>query len=517
MDVELEKIYKKRVKPKHLSSFGQFFTPRLIARFMCRWVAQGNIQKIYDPAFGLGSFYFASQALSESIKFSGMEVDKVIYDFINTNISANGDMLKVEHSSYFDNWGMKHKAIVCNPPYMRFQNFKDRDKVALNFKKHLGAQLVGYTNTASAFLFKSLSELKNGGRLAYIMPLEFLNTGYGSIIKSYLIKLNQLKALIRIIPEKDIFPNVTTSIGIILVHKNNKNDGVKFCSISRISELGKVLSQKKTYNVSVSKLDPNEKWLKYFKGKAAPKFKEKNLLPLSSYGSFKRGIATGANSFFSLSLSQSKKLKIPLSVLKYCITKSSQISSSILNNRVISHLEKKDSKVFILDANGRLNNKEIRKYINCGEERKIHLRYLTKNRTPWYKLEKRTPAPILFGVFSRNKFKIIRNYSSALNLTCYHGFYPNIFGEKYVDMLFLFFQSKTAVHILKENSRVYGDNLIKFEPGDLNKSLTPSFEWFDSHKDSFWKNEMKFYKSNNILSKKAEYLFRSLLDGKKSV
>ncbi len=67
-------------------------------------------------------------------------------------------------------------------------------------------------------------------------------------------------------------------------------------------------------------------------------------------------------------------------------------------------------------------------YIKEGEKLGYHGRYLTKTRNTWYKIEKRKPAPILFGVFSRGRLKVIRNFTTAINFTCFHSFYPNKFG-----------------------------------------------------------------------------------------
>ena len=509
MTVELENTYKNQTDTSHLASFGQFFTPFEVAVFMCRWVMQENsIQKIYDPAFGLGSFYFAAKSLSENIKFSGMEVDSRIYDFFYQNLS-NQDSVTINCNSYFRDWGQKYGAIVCNPPYMRFQKFKDRKKVFSDFERKLDVKLVGYTNIASAFLIKSLSELKCNGRLAYIMPLEFLNTGYGRLVKYCLLKSCKLKVFIQIVPEKEIFPEVTTSIGIILVHNNNEDDFVKFYSISNTKNLKGILSTKPNYSISSSRLNPNRKWMMFFK-KETLELDHKKLLPLSYYGAFTRGIATGANSFFSLPLSRCKQLGLPRTVLKYCIAKSTQIRSSILTRNHIQQLEKRDANIFILDVK-KVYNEKIKKYILYGEKEEFHLRYLTRNREPWYRIEERQPAPILFGVFSRNTFKIVRNYSTALNLTCYHGFYPNIFGQSFIDMLFLYFHSKSGFMILEKNARVYGDNLKKFEPNDLNELLVPHPNWFSCYTDEYWNNEMNFFKSNNTLSDNTQSLFNSLM------
>ena len=510
MNLELENIYKEQTETDHLSNFGQFFTPFEVAVFMCRWVMQeNNNNKIYDPAFGLGSFYFAAKSLSENIKFSGMEIDNKIYNFFNQNFSDQNS-IRIDCNSYFKSWGKKYTAIVCNPPYMRFQKFKDRKKVFSDFEKNLNVKLIGYTNIASAFLIKSLSELKYNGRLAYIMPLEFLNTGYGKLVKQYLLKSNKLKAFIQIIPEKEIFPDVTTSIGIILAHNNKKDDGVKFYSISNTKNLTGVLLKKPRYSIRASQLNPYNKWMSFFK-KETLKLDQKNLLPLSYYGAFTRGIATGANSFFSLSLSKYKKLGLPRSALKYCITKSAQVRSNILTKDDIQHLEKKDTNIFILDINNKTYSKEIKKYILYGEKKGLHLRYLTSKRNPWYKVEKRQPAPILFGVFSRDTFKIIRNYSSALNLTCYHGFYPNLFGQTFIDRLFLYFHSKACHKALQKNTRVYGDNLKKFEPNDLNELLVPHPNWFSQNTDKYWDKEMSFFKLKGILSYDVESLFNALI------
>ena len=118
-------------------------------------------------------------------------------------------------------------------------------------------------------------------------------------------------------------------------------------------------------------------------------------------------------------------------------------------------------------------------YIRSGEQRGYNTRFLTKNRNPWYKTERREPAPLLLGVFSRGDYKIIRNRSEVLNLTCFHGFRPNIFGMAYLDHLFLYLASSSGRDIISLSVRRYGDALDKFEPNDLNNALVPSQQVFD--------------------------------------
>ena len=173
--------------------------------------------------------------------------------------------------------------IVCNPPYMRFQKFTNRDLVFEKFERELGIRLSGYTNTASAFLLKSLSELKPNGRLAYVMPLEFLNTGYGAIVKERLIAGSHLAAMISLDCEKDVFPDAITSAGIILYDSARTYPTVAFHSVQSIDALQSALECEPIARIPYQALDPAAKWLPYFERNSI--IPNKTLtVPLAHYG-----------------------------------------------------------------------------------------------------------------------------------------------------------------------------------------------------------------------------------------
>ena len=53
---------------------------------------------------------------------------------------------------------------------------------------NLKCKLNGFTNLYTLFLLKSIHQLRKNGRCAYIIPSEFLNSDYGKLVKTYLIK-----------------------------------------------------------------------------------------------------------------------------------------------------------------------------------------------------------------------------------------------------------------------------------------------------------------------------------------
>lgn len=468
--------YLETVGDTHRKATGQFFTLPVVANFMVRWVLQSGVVGIHDPGFGLGSFLDATPKESHET-FTGSEIDPKILDYWKTRASSGPTRVLVRQEDYLLSWGRKYGNIVCNPPYMRFQKFLNRKIVFQEFEKRLNIRLPGYINTASAFLLKSLGELQPRGRLAYIMPLEFLNTGYGKMVKRKLIADSHLKAIISLDCERDVFPDATTSVGIILYDSAQKFSSAKFFKAKSVEALDTILDSRPTAEVLHSQITPEDNWLLYFDDNPIA-FDRGKTVALAHYGRFSRGIATGANKFFVLKPSRVKELGLTASEVLPSITRSVQVSRHFFTGADYDELVKRDERVLLFNANGQISD-NASTYIRYGELKGFNQGFITKRRTPWYKMEKRNPSPLWLGVFSRGGYKVVRNKASVVNLTCFHGFQPNIWGRQYIDHLFLYLQSATGREITSLSMRRYGDALDKFEPNDLNKAPVPTTQFFD--------------------------------------
>ena len=494
--------YYKTVTTEHIKSLGQFYTPEPIAKFMINWVCEPQIRILYDPAFGLGAFYSAAVDNGFNGNFVANEIDSVSCRYAKENLRGNAPLL-LRNRDYFSVWSDKNSydAVVCNPPYLRFQNVKDRSKIFPALGYLTGKKISGYTNMASAFLLKSVSELKEGGRLAYIMPLEFLNAGYGTVVKEYLLREGTINNIIQIQDEKGAFDSVVTTVCILLFTKSKVSNKVTFSKIENVRDMNIELCSE----VSVWEIQPSEKWQKYF-NKNFDKisvFKCEGFVPLSMYGKFKRGIATGANEFFTLTYADIEKIGLKKAEYIHCITRSNQIKMPFFTDEMLGKLEKENYKVFLLHLNEEQLSCAAREYVTYGETKGYNNRYLTKNRHPWFSVESRKPSPILLGVFSRNNYKIIRNYTNATNLTCYHGF---VFHDesmlKIVDHLFIYLKSELAKKEFLSNRRTYGNNLVKFEPNDLEKILVPNIEQFLLMDDEFIREQLDYIEHHDCLNEK---------------
>jgi len=63
---------------------------------------------IYDPAFGLGSFYFAARELNPTIAFSGNDADDKILNFFTAHADRDSQLL-LTHQDYLLSWGQRHQ------------------------------------------------------------------------------------------------------------------------------------------------------------------------------------------------------------------------------------------------------------------------------------------------------------------------------------------------------------------------------------------------------------------------
>ncbi len=499
--------YLQKVGEQHRKQFGQFFTHQDVANFMVAWVLGSGHTSLYDPGFGLGAFY-APVSNDRRVDFSASEIDPVVLGFWEQSTGRDDSFVTKE--DYLLSWGKRHTAIVCNPPYMRFQKFLNRDAVFCAFAENTGLRLSGYTNIASAFLLKSLTELDDNGRLAYIMPLEFLNTGYGKLVKSKLIESGHLAAIIELDCERDIFPDAITSAGIILYDASAYYPAVDFYSLASIDSLSDVFNRPPVTRVPLAELSPGSKWLPYF---AAIDYQVSfdNLISLPRYGRFSRGIATGANEFFTLRPSTAQRMRLDHSECLPCLTRSSQVQQAIFSPADYDRLMQRDAPVLLFSV-GPNHSSAAEEYIRLGESNGYHQRFLTRNRVPWYRTEIRRPAPLLIGVFSRGGYKVVRNTSNAVNLTCFHGFQPNCCGQHYLDHLFLYFASRPGRTVMSLSARKYGAALAKFEPNDLNSAYVPGPDAFDKLRPAEVKRAISYIKETGCVPDYIDAFFGELVN-----
>lgn len=495
-----EKEYIQKIDLAHRKKYAQFFTPEFIADFMANWILEGQEEDkidILEPAFGLGIFSRALVALNKNVHVDGYDIDDVIFQFAIQNQKSLNYNITLNNENYItSSWTKQYDGIICNPPYLKFHDYDNASLVPLVNEK-LSTHLNGFTNIYTLFLLKSISQLREGGRLAYIIPSEFLNSDYGVEVKRVLLESGTLRHVIVVDFTQCAFEDALTTACILLCEKKTDNRQVLFSNISNAKEIASAFRNGIPFYLK--DLDPTIKWKTYYENMQASKYS--HLVPFSTFAKVSRGIATGANSYFTFKVSKKDLYNLPAECFRPCICHAVDVPNMVFTKENFEELSQADKTVYLFNGCAVENNKQVNDYIQLGVESHFDMRHLTANRKPWYALENRKPSPIWVSVFNRNGLRFVRNKAQVYNLTTFHCIY-NI-GKIDTDILFAYLVTDMAKEIFLDNSRQYGNGLIKFEPNDLNKGMVVDFRCLSDNEQQFVLKASKNISSGGDIQKKS--------------
>ena len=186
----------------HKESFGQYFTPYSIAKFMSSLfpVTDKKI-KLLDPGAGIGtlSCSFMERMLTEKwntpdIHISAYDIDKNVYNTLNKNIASTSSAFKksdyeiisedfLEKTSFEYTWKINetYTHVIMNPPYK---------KILTNSKERQSARAFGLetVNLYSAFMGAAISLTEDNGYIVAIVPRSFCNGVYYKPFREFILK-----------------------------------------------------------------------------------------------------------------------------------------------------------------------------------------------------------------------------------------------------------------------------------------------------------------------------------------
>ena len=462
----LENEYVKKVNLEHRKKYAQFFTPEAISDFMASWVLDGRLDgviEILEPAYGLGIFSRSLSKINSEIHVDGYDIDKTIFAYAKDNLKESECNIHLVNDNYLtSSWSKQYDGIICNPPYLKFHDYDNTTLIPM-VNKTMNVRLSGFTNIYSLFILKSIYQLKEGGRMAYIIPSEFLNSDYGVEVKKTLLYTGVLRHIVIVDFNKCAFDDALTTACILLCQKQKNTNDIRFSSINSIEQLSSVLNNYSSY--SAKELDPGIKWKQYYEVTQSSKYY--HLVPFSTFAKVSRGIATGANDYFTFKVSKIDKFNIPEDCFLPCICHSTDVKNQIFTIEDFGQIASENKTVYLFNGCHNENEPHVKEYLSRGIELKVDKKYLTASRKPWYAIENRKPSPIWVSVFNRHGLRFIRNKAGVKNLTTFHCVYSK--GVVDTDVLFAYLVTDMAKEIFLDNSRQYGNGLTKFEPNDLNK------------------------------------------------
>ena len=465
---------------------GGYYTPEPVADFLMRWVLKNNPKNILEPSCGDGVFIRAlTNKLKRKIEFIGVELLKEEADKARDFAAKNNKIDAKIHNEDFLEFslkilesGRKYDSIVGNPPYIRYQYLekKDQELSELHFRRN-NLKFTKHTNAWVPFIIASIGLLKEGGRLAMVVPSEILHVLHATSLRHFLI--DKCAKILLVDPNELLFSEALQGTVLLMVEKKTKNEaskGVSIISAPDNSFLDKDVDEISKKFPFVSGEILNGKWMKVLLDpeeiEVFEKVKKlKSIKTFKSIASVDVGIVTGANKFFLVNDETVKKYGLN-KIVKPMFGKSEHCKGIIYDNEVHRKNSEKGLPTNFVDFSTLKNSKipkGVCKYIKEGEAQSLNTRYKCRIRTPWYEVPSVYSTEIGMLKRAHNYPRLILNKANAYTTDTAYRIKSKVKPDL---LVYSFINSLTALTAELEG-RHYGGGVLELVPSEIEKLLIP--------------------------------------------
>jgi len=447
---------------------GQFFTPEPIAEVMADAVLEATPETVLDPGVGGGVLL---RALGDGPMLYGLDIDDAAVQLASASLPgqpeiATGDFLDAGQ------WPLSRAtfdAIIANPPYVRHHNLAPEHKLlARHYSARFGLKVSRLSGSYVYFFLESLLRLNEGGRLVFITPTEFLDVRYGQAVKEALLDRCDIDEVLVLEMDELAFEGVLTTSAITIATKR-KSPSRRFRLVE--GTLNGSVQRGRGVELDAQTTPAALPWTALLPSRAeriAPLLVGRSAR-LGDYCRVRRGIATGDNSFFTMTREEVEQWGIEERFIVPVALGSKDLPiEGALDHEFYSARIAEGGRCFLFfchEPQDELGETNALRYIEHGEALGLKDRFNCKTRKPWYGVEPVPPADFFTTYMSRNRARIVRNLvgarcmTSLLNVWAKPGLDPEVMRPSLED--------PANALLLREFGRTYGGGLGKIEPGDL--------------------------------------------------
>ena len=469
------------------NQMGQFATPPGLAVEIQRYAKAhlGNSEGIrfMDPAIGTGSFYSALLAVFPHTQITaavGYEIDPrygrpaaQLWGDRGLDIRL-ADFTRAQAPTSTP----KFNLLICNPPYVRHHHISSDEKQRLRWRTRdtCGVDVSGLAGLYCHFLGLGHAWMAPGGLAGWLIPSEFMDVNYGRCVKQYLLNKVRLLHIHRFDPNDLQFGDALVSSSVVWF----RNEPPRLESAVRFTYGGTLGQPKLGRTVPVEMLRHDPKWTRY------PVKKSHDTVQgpvLADYFEIRRGLATGHNKFFILSVRAIEQRGLPMEAFRPILPSPRYVPADEINcdrqgNPVL------ERRVFLLDppwaeSEIRTRYPKLWTYLEEGRAEGVADRYLCRHRAVWYTQEDRPAAPFVCTYLGRSNkkrrrpFRFILNNSRATAANVYLMLYPRepigraLRERPELKRRIWKFLNEIQPETILGEGRVYGGGLHKLEPKEL--------------------------------------------------
>ena len=466
---------------------GGYYTPPALADYLCRWAIRSPSDRVIEPSCGDGAFISAAAPLLEA-HGSITAVEIVPEEIEKARSAVNGALPPIDWrcASFFDAApdlirGPRYDAAIGNPPFIRFQYFDRhaRDQ-AFRLIRSFGYRPNGLANAWAAFVQLTAELLRDGGRLAMVVPAELLQVQYAAELRRRLPKLFDDVFIVAF--DELVFPDIQQEVLLLLgegrsrdpnaygrLHTGQVANGEELLTLARKSNVTSHLPERHTHR--------DMKWTSLFLEddefhllrEAAD---DGRLDRLGRLADVDVGIVTGRNSFFVVMREEAERLGLNGRAVDVVGRTAALKSIRFTGEDLRRYAESSRSKLIDLNGLERPSfSAELEEYVRLGEEQGVDRGYKCRIRNRWFDVPSvYVPDAFLFRQIHRAPL-LVANRAGATSTDTIHR--VRLAGGVDVDLLCVSMVNSLTFAWAEVCGRSYGGGVLELEPREAEQLLVP--------------------------------------------
>lgn len=209
--------YIERSKPSLRKRLGQYFTPEPLRRALVSRLQLQQGMRVLDPGVGTGEFLLTCSQFCPGLELYGWDIDPsalAVAPLVIPNAQFElRDTLRFYRGPLFD-------VVVGNPPYYEVRGRPD-------LRKRFSDVIAGRPNIFAMFFKSCLALLRDGGKLAFVVPPSMNNGAYFEKLRIHIGACAEIEYL-EIVKDSELFLGAQQSVQFIILKKGGTQKNYQF-------------------------------------------------------------------------------------------------------------------------------------------------------------------------------------------------------------------------------------------------------------------------------------------------
>lgn len=410
------RLYASIVQATSRRRLGTFFTPPAEAGWMIeRWNQLfGTPASVVDVGAGVGAFTVRAEATWPSSHLVPIDINPVTLGLFVLRPDTDSQR---QHRGTFDPqladfaaWSQSHftdlpgpRLILGNPPYTRSQLIPPEQRAALRLATK---GLCGPRASLSALMLGvSLKSLGASDGVCLLLPAQWLESDYAIELRRWIWSQDKRRVELHLFDSR-LFSDAQVD-AVCLIVGPEQSAAEPFITGSATSRDAIITSATRQHD-RASPVPDN--WRALF---AVAGFVDAptESTPLRDFATIRRGVATGANNFFTLSENEVAAWKLEDASLRPYLQRTRQLADATSIDPGFLEATGSGSKRYLLViSESDVRDSAVEKYLEYGKRIGVDKTYLASARRCWFDLTAEAYAPdVVVSAAARTQYAFLSN------------------------------------------------------------------------------------------------------------